>query len=98
MPLPVTEPPAQQNKIEDNILHFPLPSDASHSVSISLLGATVISWKANAIEQLYLSPLTVDPNVIQGKKAIRGGILGKRKIFRINTALLEICHGHTIGV
>ena len=74
MPLPVTEPPAQQNKIEDNILHFPLPSDASHSVSISLLGATVISWKANAIEQLYLSPLTVDPNVIQGKKAIRGGI------------------------
>jgi glucose-6-phosphate 1-epimerase len=59
-------------------LSYKLLGAAEHSVTISLVGATVISWVADGVEQLYLSPLAKTRAIATAppcrQDAIRGGI------------------------
>lgn len=54
--------------IKDNVVEASLPS--GESVTVQLYGATVISWKCNGQEQLFLSQKAH----LDGSKPIRGGI------------------------
>ncbi|KAI5290552.1 hypothetical protein KEM55_008558 [Ascosphaera atra] len=71
-PSAIGVPPAAAQStvsVEGNQVHAKLAT--GESVVVSLAGATVISWKlANGSEQLWLS----DKAVLDGSKAIRGGI------------------------
>jgi glucose-6-phosphate 1-epimerase len=59
--------PIQQTETEVVLTH---PNDSTSSVRILKFGATVLSWKAQGKEQLWLSEGTV----FDGSGAVRGGI------------------------
>ena len=48
----------QKNSEASSLLSFSLPSDPSTSITVSLLGGTLISWKVKGQEQLYVSPIS----------------------------------------